>query len=168
MTTPRPKAERHPGGRPTKLTKDVSAPFIALIAAGNHIEPSCRAAGISKHTLYAWLRRGEAARKGIYREFLDSFRKAAAMAEVWHVKNVKDGAKRDPRLSLEFLARRYPKRWSPPERKKVEHTGKNGGPIQMNSFADLFEQAAKAELDEAEEPGAPIAESDPSSSTNGH
>jgi hypothetical protein len=39
----------------------------------------------------------------------------------------------DWRAIAEFMARRYPKRWSKAERVSQEHTGPNGGPVQVET-----------------------------------
>lgn len=79
-----------PGGRPTKLTPELTEKICESIRAGVYMETAAAIAGIVKSTLYGWLRRAERARikkdgtpyaKDLpYVEFSNALQKAAADA----------------------------------------------------------------------------------------
>lgn len=68
-------------GRPTKLTPEVKEAIVNQIRIGNYIETAALVAGISKQSLYDWLKRGREAKRGIYKDFLDAVEQAQAEAE---------------------------------------------------------------------------------------
>jgi len=85
---------RHPGGAPTKLTREVCAEFVRLLAAGNYFVTCCRFLGIDETTGYNWQKWG---REGIdapgdwpdaFREFFRSSERASAQAEIQAVAEV--------------------------------------------------------------------------------
>jgi len=53
--------------RPEKLTPEVQQKIVDAIRLGNYIETAAAYAGISKSTLYDWLKKGGRARSGKYR-----------------------------------------------------------------------------------------------------
>ena len=91
--------DKQPGGRPTKLTKEVQSQITTAIGAGNYMETAAAFAGIHKDTLYEWLKRGAAekarvavsARRSIrqeeqiYTDFSDAVKKALAQGELHDV-----------------------------------------------------------------------------------
>ena len=107
--------------RPSKLTPEVAQRIVAAIRAGNYAEPSARSAGISPATFYRWMERGEKQRRGIYHDFYEEVRRAEADAEVEAVARVRKGMADDWRACMNFLERRYPKRWR--RRESHEHSG---------------------------------------------
>lgn len=78
------------GGRPTKLTAKLRDRIADAIRAGNYVETAAALAGVSKKTLYNWMRRGARARYRAdgtpykvdrpYVEFLHAVEKAQAEA----------------------------------------------------------------------------------------
>lgn len=82
------------GGRPTKLTPELQAKIVSAIAAGNYMETAAAYAGISRDSLYEWLKRGRKERLRIeagmpknrretrYAEFSEAVEKSMAQAEV--------------------------------------------------------------------------------------
>ena len=97
------------GGRPTKLTPDVQDRIVRLLRAGNYIETAAAFCDIDKPTLYAWLKRGNRQRKGIFREFLNAVDAAQAEAEIRDLEVIrKEGAWQGAAWRLE---RKFPRRW---------------------------------------------------------
>jgi hypothetical protein len=107
--------------RPTKLTPEIKRRIVAAIGAGNYAEPAARSAGISPATYYRWLKRGEKASEGIYRDFLDQVRRAESEAEVHAVAVIRKAMPGDWRAAAHYLERRYPDRWR--RRESLEHEG---------------------------------------------
>ena len=70
------------GGRPCKLTPEIQEKIITAIRAGNYMETAASYAGISKVTLYDWLKKGAIAKSGKYKGFSNSVAEALAQSEV--------------------------------------------------------------------------------------
>lgn len=83
---PRPRAraaktKRRPG-RPTKLSPEATAQLEQLVRAGTTIDVAAAAVGISRATLYSWLKQGEKARAGTAtRDLRDRVERARAESE---------------------------------------------------------------------------------------
>lgn len=86
--------------------------ILKAIRAGNYFRSACAYAGISHETFYRWLRRGRNAKSGEYRAFFEAVKEAEAAAEVAVVAVWKSAIPKDWRAARDFLARRWPERWS--------------------------------------------------------
>ena len=135
-------------GRNTKLTKEVQSEFTRLIAQGIFVRQACEFIGVSEQTIYNWMARGSAevlrlennprskplAKEAPFVEFFRQVKKAENTAEVRSVTQwqnaIRDG---DWRAAKDFLARRFPDRWSP----RIEITGAEGAPVQVNMNVDV-------------------------------
>ena len=69
-------------GRPSKLTPEVQERICQAIRAGNYYEAACAYAGIGYSTFRVWMIKGEKAKSGKYREFLEAVTRAEHEAEV--------------------------------------------------------------------------------------
>jgi transposase len=117
-------------GRPTKLTPALQQEVVTLLRAGNYIETACAFVDVDKASLYAWLKRGNRQKTGIYRDFLNATEKAIAEAEIRDLEVIrKDGAWQGAAWRLE---RKFPDKWG--RRDRHELTGKDGGPIELTPF----------------------------------
>lgn len=140
-------------GRPDKLTEERGRRIVNLIAAGNYVETAAAACGVSKVTLYDWLKRGARAKAGKFRDFSDAVAEATARAEardllaidraaaghdvvkttrkVGSDKTVEETTtttrESDWRAAAWRLERKYPDRWGRID--KTEISGPGGGPI---------------------------------------
>lgn len=117
MTTTKKK---HPGGRPVKITPEVTSKILAAVRGGNYIETAAGFAGISKVTLYDWLRKGANASRGPYREFSNALYEALAAAEVFDINTITQAAKKDWRAAAWRQERRNPQRWGRKDRAPIE------------------------------------------------
>ena len=122
------------GGRPTKLDYKVQEKIIQAIKAGNYMETAAAYAGISKSTLYDWLKRGEREKQRvaknpryrirksekIYVDFSDAVEKALAEAEVRDVLLISKAAEEQWQAAAWRLERKFPDRWG---RRVIEHSG---------------------------------------------
>ncbi len=121
--------------RPTKLTPEIQERIVAAIRAGNYPEPSACSAGVSPATYYRWMKRGEEAKTGIYREFYEAVKRAEASAEVHAVAVIrKEIAAGDWRAAANFLERRFGDRWR--RRESIEHDGTQRLVINTEHLAD--------------------------------
>jgi len=104
-----PKRKR---GRKTKLTPELTEKICALVRAHNYIETAAAYAGLSKNTLYDWLRRGARQQSGLYREFSDALTQALAHSEIADVARISLAAAAGNWRAVAWrLERRFPERW---------------------------------------------------------
>jgi transposase-like protein len=68
-------------GRPEKLISEIQQKIVDPLRMGNYIETASAYAGITKSTLYEWLKRGAREKRGKYKEFSNAVEKAMAEAE---------------------------------------------------------------------------------------
>ena len=133
-------------GRPTKLTSELQSRIVQAIQAGNYIETAAAYAGISKNTLFDWLRRGAREKERVagkprarvrkeeapYVEFSDSVEKALAEAEVRDVVNVMKAADGGQwQASAWRLERKFPDRWGHKAKIQQEISGPGGQPVSV-------------------------------------
>lgn len=140
-------------GRPKKLTPKIKKAIIEAVERGNYVETAAALAGISKTTLYDWMKRGarEADRldrfpdeevdpnERPFMDFSNALTRAMAVAEDRDVQNIDKAALEDWKASAWRLERRNPERWGKKEslNAKLEHSGKDGGAIETKSKFDL-------------------------------
>lgn len=98
-------------GRPTKLTTEILSKIEVLLQNGNYVETAAAVCGISKSTLYLWLKRGARSKKGIYKDFSDAVVKAQGLAEARDVSIITKAAKDDWKAAAWRLERKFPNRW---------------------------------------------------------
>jgi hypothetical protein len=92
---------------------DVVQQLLEAVEAGNYIETAADLAGISKVTVYSWLKRGEEGEKP-FNLFAHAMKRASARAEAIEVGKVREAGK-DPRFwaaSMTYLERRHPEKWA--------------------------------------------------------
>jgi hypothetical protein len=125
--------------RPEKLTPEVQQRIVDSLRMGNYIETASAYAGITKSTLYEWMKRGAREKRGKYKEFSNAVEKAMAEAEMWDVALIAQAAKENWQAAAWRLERKYPARWG----RKTQHevTGKDGKPVEItNSKQQLLEK----------------------------
>ena len=150
------KVVKDVGGRPTKLNDDLQERLVKVIKAGNYIETASAYVGISKNTLYSWLRRGEAEKvrrekgekgKGSetkYIRFSDAIERALAEAEIRDVLKIDRASESQWQASAWRLERKFPEKWGRKYEVKSEVMGKDGGAIEINDARQkLIERLAK-------------------------
>ena len=128
-------------GRPSLLTDEVQRKVCDAVAAGNYYQAAAAYAGVTYTTFRNWMLRGKRARRGKFFEFFAAVKLAEAQAQVTIVAQWKSQIPESYQAGRDFLARRWPKQWAPKER--LEHTGKDGGPIAHVSIEDLLELRRK-------------------------
>jgi hypothetical protein len=95
--------------------------FLKALAAGNFLSTAAQLAGLSKQTVYNWIRRGEAGEHP-YDRFVDAYQKASAVAEVAAVAAIRAAGAAGPEYwlaSQTFLERRFPDRWARRQDRKI-------------------------------------------------
>lgn len=92
---------------------DTVQALLEAVDAGNYIETAAELAGLSKVTVYDWLKKGDAGQEP-FKAFANALKRAQARAEAQAVRNVRLAGK-DPRFwaaEMTFLERRHPDRWA--------------------------------------------------------
>lgn len=140
---------KHPGGRSSKLDRELGDKIVSAIKAGGYVETAAAFAGVSKDTFYAWLRRGAKEKAGPFKEFSDAVGQAVAESEMRYVTVVARAANGydvikertvvgtdlkgnpisntttekshefNPQAAEWWLERRFPKRWGRMEREET-------------------------------------------------
>lgn len=103
------------------------------------METAAAYAGISKDTLYAWLKRGKREKRGAYRAFSDAVASALAESEVTACEIVAKAGATDWRATAWRLERRFPDRFAPKAQVRV----------QVDAELSKMLDVAKGALDEA-------------------
>jgi hypothetical protein len=67
-------------GRKTKLSSEMVAKLVSLVAMGNTLRDSAYAAGTSERSLMRWLERGAQASRGMHRRLFEELRQAMGVA----------------------------------------------------------------------------------------
>lgn len=99
-----------PGGRPTKLTAVTQQAIVQALRAGNYLETAAAYAGVSKQSIYTWIKRGQKGEPK-YQEFLDAIEKAQADSETRDVAIIAKAAETQWQASAWRLERKFPERW---------------------------------------------------------
>ena len=101
---------------PRKFSPDLAMKVVKFVSAGCFIETAAGAAGLSKNTLYEWMKLGENRKDPRSTEELRAWKKlldeAAATAEARAVSGIQEaGAGGAWQAYAWFLERKYPDRW---------------------------------------------------------
>ncbi len=114
-------------GRKTKLNDARLKKVVDGITAGLPYDTACALAGIHYTTFLNWMKRGEEDKTGEFFKFFEEVKKAEAIAESVHIKNIKDAGRNGVwQADAWMLERRYPEKWGKKEQVKQEITGKDG------------------------------------------
>jgi len=157
-------------GRPSKLTPEVTKRLVEAIRAGNYYEAACAYAGIGYSTFRVWMIKGEKAKSGKYREFIEAIKKAEYEAEARMVALWQEHMPEDYRAIRDFLERRYPERWGKRLDVKQDIKQKVQGQVtvrheydithRIEQYADAYRQLARRSVlcsgDEGDDTGEPL------------
>lgn len=147
------KKIKGPPGAPPKLTLELIGLISDYLKTGAYVETAFMSCGVPKACFYEWMKKGRAARKGIYTALTDAVDKAVAEGEMRDLFNIERAAagsraeylrdkngevvldgegnpivtkpmmKPDWKASAWRLERRNPNRWS--QKQTLEHTTTN-------------------------------------------
>jgi transposase len=122
-------------GRPSDIgSASTVQQFLEAVGEGNYIETAAKLAGLSKQSVYDWLKRGHAGEPA-YKAFADAVEKAEARAEAAMVANVRK-ASHLPQFwaaGMTVLERRHPERWG----KRQDDTNTPKVVVQIGGPADV-------------------------------
>lgn len=143
-----PPPDRKRGGRPTKLDPAIAAKVIEFLKRGNYVETAAAAAGVSKVTVYDWLRRGAREKSGPFHDFAIAADQAQAEAEALDLARLEKLAlKGDFRAISWRLERRNARRWGPQVQVQIHQVmDEYLGYLQANLPADAFEKVLAATM----------------------
>ena len=96
-----------PKGRKSKFTAPVKKRIIEALTAGTTYEIAAQYAGISRSTLYEWIKKGEKEEDTTYRTFYDNIKKAEAEGAVVHLGTIAQASKKDWKAAAWLLERRH-------------------------------------------------------------
>ncbi len=119
---------RRPVGRPSRLTPERSKVLLEGVKMGLTYKLACARSGITFTTFRKWIEKGEQQATGEYRDFLDLLTKAEADGAAQSIAAIKIAAQKDWRAAAWMLEARHPEEYG---RKRLEVTGKNGGPVEQ-------------------------------------
>ena len=140
-----------PPGRPTKLTPKVREAICQALRAGNYLEPSAIMNGVSKVSVYAWIKRGAKERARLSKSkrarpkrkespfvlFLNAIEKAQAVAECRDVAYISKAGLRQWKAAAWRLTHKNPKRWG----RKDQPDPPGGGGVVEASLVVTFVKA---------------------------
>ena len=140
----RSKPAAYEFGRPSKINEQRAEKIIRAIRAGNYIETAAALAGISKSTLYAWMKRGAAEMDRLendpkakpkkselpFLDFSNAVNIALAEAENRDIEAINKAVHEDWRAAAWRLERKFPDRWGRKDRLQAEV--ENKGHVGMN------------------------------------
>jgi transposase len=116
----------------TKLSPKLIQRIVLYLRRGNYVETAAAAAGISKVTLYDWIKKGARLRNGKKEEFTDEEKllircsedidQAVALAEDRDVNIIHEAAETQWQAAAWRLERKHFARWG--RKEKIEHSGK--------------------------------------------
>lgn len=145
-------------GRPTKLTPEKQEEIIKYLRAGNYVETAAAYAGLSKASVYNWLRRGRREIERVeddpkrkirkeeqpYVDFLYAVEKAQAGAEMTSIALINRASEVQWQAAAWRLERKHPGRWGrstvPDEEQKLR-----------NEMLEMELELAKLKIKKAEE-----------------
>lgn len=94
-------------GRPSKFTKARKDRIIQAIKAGCTYELASDYAGITRKTLWEWLKKGEDPKNRAYVTFSNEIKKAEAEGAMVHLGNIEKAAQKDWKASAWMMERRH-------------------------------------------------------------
>jgi hypothetical protein len=105
----------HQRGRPSSLTAATIKSIEKQIRSGSSYADAAKLAGIDPRTFQAWLAKGrddlQAGRASEYLHFYQRVEVANIGIKTTLIERVIKGSRKDPRLALKILERRFPDEW---------------------------------------------------------
>jgi hypothetical protein len=122
--------------------------FLEAVGDGNYIETAAKLAGLSKQSVYEWIKRGQQAEtpaEAAFKVFADAVEKAEARAEAKMLANVRRASELPQfwAAGMTVLERRHPDRWGKRQDdssvpKVVVNIGVGAGDVQVGVINATF------------------------------
>lgn len=139
-------------GRPTKFTKPRKERIIKAIQAGCTYEMAADYAGISRTTLWGWLKKGEDAKNRSFATFLNEVKSAEIEGAMVHLGTITQASQKDWKASAWMLERRHgyskDRQNTQPDQEEVDMPD-NTLELLRTQAVDLKRGMAKAESSES-------------------
>jgi transposase len=100
-----------PAGRPTALTPDLQAAFVAALRRCWYLQTAADVVGIGRSTVYRWLKRGRQEGERPYAEFRYTIKKALAEKEADCLDAIEGAGATHWQALAWILERSHPERW---------------------------------------------------------
>lgn len=121
-------------GRPTKLTPETQKRIVDGIRMGATYELASQYGGVAYNTFNEWMKAGEGAQSGRYRDFYEAVKKAEGEAAIgWLAKIEKAASDGEWQAAAWKLERRYPQNYG---RQVQEIQGKDGSQLTLRVVYD--------------------------------
>jgi hypothetical protein len=111
-------------GRPTKLTLEAQQRIVQAIKVGATYELAAQYGGVSYNTFNEWMKKGDAAKSGKYREFHEAIKAAEGDAAIKWLAMIDKAAVETWQAAAWKLERRYPQNYG---RTVVDQNVRGGG-----------------------------------------
>lgn len=140
-------------GRPSKLNPALQETICKSLSIGNYLETAAAVSGVSKSTVYDWLKRGARekaeGKKSPYTAFSDAVEKAQAQGEQRLVLIIAKASEEHWQAAAWHLERKYPSKWG---RRDTLDTNVNVGSDQerQKRYEELFD--ALEQVDHSDSP----------------
>ena len=126
-------------GQPTSCTPQLIERAEKLLAGGHPVRAMCRALRISHTAHYGWMKRGEAGEQP-WADYVAAVHAGMAEAEAIALKAVRAAIPDDFRAATWWLEHVMPEDYG---RQRIEVTGSEGGPVQVDLRAKIAEVLAE-------------------------
>lgn len=125
--------------RPTKLTPTTVQRLTQALRIGADYKLACGYAGISYGCFREWMKAGEQAKRGQFFEFYEAVEKARADAAMGWLAKIEAAANAGNWKAAQYkLACLYPETYGNRSSIRAEHSGPDGGAIQIDHYESLL------------------------------
>lgn len=137
---------RHPKASTPTLTDELIDTIAQAIRVGAYVETAVALAGVSKDSFYRWLRQAESDEANeVTVKLSDAVKKALAESEKRDLDVIDRAAQQGEWTAAAWrLERKFPNKWGRQSKVQLEHTGLEGGPIEIQS---MTEEEAEARIE---------------------
>lgn len=140
-----PKAKK-----PDKMTKEAQNAILKALEDGAFLTDAAMIAGVNRKTVYDWMKKGRAQRRGKYRNFVNAVDEARAKVKVSASKCILGAFDRDWKAAAHYLNATDPDRWG--DRKKIDVSGSLDNRVTIEYINDY----GKNSVDEANGDGGKV------------
>jgi hypothetical protein len=172
-----------PGGRPTKLSPEITERLVTALATGLHLETACDLVSLTRQSVFNWMDQGrkdiEQGKESEHAAFFDAISRAIATAEASIVRAIGMGIAGliperpgyyppDPKAGIQFLQIRYRERYR--KQTQFDIAGVKDAPVALQLGIKVYIPAEDPEPErEAPRPTGEVRELPPAKARgNGH
>lgn len=129
---------RHPKASTPTLNDELIETIAQAIRVGSYVETAVALAGVSKDSFYRWLRQAENDDANeMTVKLSDAVKKALAESEKRDLDVIDRAAQQGEWTAAAWrLERKFPNKWGRQSKVQLEHTGMDGGPIEVQSMTE--------------------------------